>query len=401
MRCEHCGGENPELARFCWRCGRGLARVAAPPTRSARAYAIQPSENVTQLALISTLLPHTNRGVADDYRWAFVVGMGATLFLTVVGLLPAAVVMAAFLLPVAYLVYMHDVDLWEGRPGLVSGALYLLTGALAVVITLAFFRWLFADAFGGLLFTGGDRGGLGALPLGSVALFAVGLPVVAEIAKQIGPLLLVRRPEFDDMIDGFTFGAASGIAYSAFETIIAFGTVFSAAGLLNTDSLGTWLVVMVNLMLLKPVVYGAATGVAVAGYSGKGEGYDGFTGHYVGELLFAIAANVLYWVGIRLLAPAPFGAALGLFWGALVAAGLLVRARIVLQTALLEAAIEDAARDARPKWATSEIGYCPECENALLPDAAFCVVCGSSVRATSGGARRAIRSPQSERGGAT
>jgi hypothetical protein len=391
MRCEHCGAENPELARFCWRCGRSVGRAAAASARSGRAYAIQPSENVTQLALISTLLPHTNRGVADDYRWAFVVGAGATLFLTVVGLLPAALVMAAFLLPAAYLVYMHDVDLWEGRPGIVAGAVYALTGLLAVVISVLFFRIGFGDAFGALLFAGGDRGGLGALPLWSVALFGIGLPVVAEIAKQIGAVLLARRPEFDDMIDGFTFGAASGFAYSAFETVVAFGTVFSAAGLVTSDSLGTWLVVMINLMILKPVIYGTATGVAVAAFSGKGEGYDGFSGVYVREVLFAMGANVLYWLGIRLLAPAPFGAALGLFWGALVAAGLMVRARVVLQAALLESALEDAARDARPKHATTDIGYCPECENPLLSDAAFCIVCGSSVRATSASARRQIR----------
>jgi hypothetical protein len=98
-------------------------------------------------------------------------------------------------------------------------------------------------------------------------------------------------------------------------------------------------------------------------------------------------------VGVRVLAPAPFGLALGLLWGVLIAGLLVVRARVVLQTAVLEAAVEDAANDLRPKWATTDLGSCPECENALLPDALFCIVCGSSVRATSGAARRQIREP--------
>jgi hypothetical protein len=390
MQCEHCRADNPALARFCWRCGKPLGSTR--DRRGGNAYAIQPGENVTQFALISTLLPHTNRGAADDYRWALMGGFGLTLLLTVVGLQPAAVAMAAFLLPVTYLVYMHDVNLWENRAGLVTISAFLVPGMLAVLISVGLFRVLFADAFGGMLFASGDRGGIRALPLGAVAIFAVALPVVAEIAKQIGGIILARRPEFDDMIDGFTFGAAAGITYSAFETIVVFGTVYSAAGVVNTDSLGTWLVVIINLMILKPLVYGASTGIAVAAFSGKGEGYDGFRGEYLREVLFAMAANVLYWLGIRLLAPAPFGAALGLFWGVVVAAGVTVRARIVLQTAVYEAAIEDAARDARPKHATTEIGWCPECENALLPDAAFCIVCGTTVRAASGSARRQIRS---------
>ena len=194
------------------------------------------------------------------------------------------------------------------------------------------------------------------------------------------------------MIDGFTFGVASGAAYAAFETVVAFGALFTI-GVRSTDALTTWVVVIVNVMLVKPVIYGCATGTAVAAFSGRGEGYDGFSGRYVGQVVVAIAANVAYWVGVRVLAPAPFGLALGLLWGVLIAGLLVLRARVVLQTAVLEAAVADAANDLRPRWATTDLGTCPECESALLPDALFCIDCGSSVRATSGAARRQIREP--------
>src|SRR5687768_9776968 len=117
MQCKHCRADNPEVARYCWQCGQPVGRAAAGAARGGRAYSIQPGENVGQLALISTLLPATNRGAADDYRWALSGGFALTLLLTAVGLLPAAVVVAAFLLPVTYLVYMHDVNLWENRAG--------------------------------------------------------------------------------------------------------------------------------------------------------------------------------------------------------------------------------------------------------------------------------------------
>lgn len=391
MRCDRCEAENPEPAQFCWRCGRALHHPTDAGGRG-DAYALQPSEHVAQLALVSTLLPHANRRVANEYRWALIAGTGAALLLVAAGLLPPAVMIAAFLLPATYLVYAHDVELWEERPGATLGALYLITAAGAAVVSVFFFRWVGEDAFAGLLFANADRAGLAGLSIGGILLFGVALPVASEIVRQIGPIVLARQPRFDDMIDGFTFGVASGAAYAAFETIIAFGVMFTA-GLHSADALTTWAVVILNLMIVKPVIYGAATGMAVAAFSGRGEGYDGFTRAYVGQVGLAVAANVAYWLGARLLAPAPFGQALGLFWGVLIAAALIVRTRSVLHVALLEAAVEDAARDHRPHWATTDLGYCPECENALLPDALFCIVCGTSVRATSTAARRQIREP--------
>ncbi len=389
MRCDRCGAESPELGQFCWRCGRALHHARDTGGRG-DAYVIQPSEYVAQLALISTLLPHSNRRVANEYRWALIMGGAAALLLAAVGLLAPALMIAAFLLPATYLVYAHDVELWEERPGATLGAVYLLTAAGAALVSLLFFRWVGEDAFAGLLFASADGGGLAGLSVVSVALFGVALPIASEIVRQIGPLVLVRRPRFDDMIDGFTFGVASGAAYAAFESVIAFGVLFTV-GLHSADALTTWVVVILNLMVVKPVIYGCATGMAVAAFSGRGEGYDGFTSAYFRRLSLAIAANVAYWLGARLLATAPFGQALALLWGSLIAAALIVRARVVLQEALLEAAVEDAARNARPRWAARELAICPECESALLPDALFCIICGTSVRATSVAARRDIR----------
>jgi len=393
LRCDRCEAANPELAEFCWRCGRALNHAHDGGDRD-DAYAMQPSEHVAQLALISTLLPHTNRRVANEYRWGLIVGAAMALLLAVVGLLAPAVMIAAFLIPVTYVVFAHDVDLWEERPGGTLAAMYLLSAAGAAAVSLVFFRWFGEDAFAGMLFSGADtdRGGLGALSVGALLLFGLALPAIAELVREVGPVLLVRQPRFDDMIDGFTFGMASGAAYAAFETVITFGVLFTV-GVHSNDALTTWIVLILNLMIVKPVIYGCASGMAVAAFSGRGEGYDGFTFRYVRQLLVAIAVNIAYWLGIRLLAPAPYGSALGLLWGALLAAALLVRTRVVLHAAVLEAAVEDAAQGRRSKWATTDIGYCAECEHALLPDSLFCIVCGSSTRASSITARRDARNP--------
>ena len=109
----------------------------------------------------------------------------------------------------------------------------------------------------------------------------------------------------------------------------------------------------------------------------------------------AVAANVGYWLGVRLLSYVPFGQALGLLWGFVILTILVLRIRTTMQAALLEAAVEDAVRQdgGTSKRATAVETYCPECENQLLAGSNFCLVCGTSVRTTSRQARRTMSSP--------
>jgi hypothetical protein len=384
MDCVRCGGVNPDVARYCYRCG-------TDPRRGERAntdYVVQPGEHLRQLAVVSTLMPHANREVADEFRWALAIGSVITLGFALTGLMAGAVVAAAVLVPVAYLVYIYDVNLWEDAPVPVVLGLFAFTGVVAAIVSWLFFKGPLADTYTATSLT---RGGLGGISLTGLLIFAVVLPIIAEAIKQAAPAWLAAKPKFDDQIDGLTFGIASGTAYAAAETLVAFSGVFTSGQVRVTAGLGSWLVVILNLMIVKSIVYGSATGLAMAAYSGLGEGYDGFTPRWVRAAGIAVGANVAYWLGVRLLAYAPFGDALALLWGIVIAAALILRIRAVLQASLLEAALEAAQNDRRPAAAVTDGGWCPECEMPLLPDALFCVACGESVRATSATARHHIR----------
>ncbi len=65
----------------------------------------------------------------------------------------------------------------------------------------------------------------------ALLIFAVLLPVVAEVAKNVFAVLLAARPQFDDMIDGLTFGVAAGTAYAAFETLVVYSLGLHRPGL--------------------------------------------------------------------------------------------------------------------------------------------------------------------------
>lgn len=393
MQCPQCATQNPEVASYCYRCGQALRGADSSRHGRGGAYAIQAAESVTQFAILSTILPHTNRRTADNYRWALLVTAVIVLVFAVLGVLPAAVVAAAFLIPVTYLIYLYDVNLWEDTPLPVVVALFVLTGILSILVSLFFIRWVFDGQFLGLRVAG--RGGGLVIPFVPLLLFAVVLPIVAEVVKNFGPVWLATRPRFDDMIDGFTFGVASGTAYAAFETIVAFSSIFSGE-LRTTSGLALWIPIILNLMIVKPLVYGTATGIAVAAFSGRGEGYDGFRSRYFAAFAFAAVMNILYWLGLHLLSYVQFGQTLALLWGLLILAVLVLRARVVLHTAVLEVAVEDVATQHRSRAATTDGGYCPECEMPLLAEALFCMVCGTSVRATSPAARRHIRESPGE-----
>lgn len=392
MQCPECSTTNPEVAQFCYRCGHALKRADSSKHGRNNSYVVQSSEGVNQFALISTIMPHTNRETADNYRWAMLISSLLVVGATALGVLSIAVAAAAFLIPIAYLVYIYDVNLWEDAPVPVVAGLFLATGVLATLVSLVFFRWVFDSEFGTFVAGSGARGGIGSISVPALLIFAVLLPIVAEVVKNLFGCLLARRREFDDMIDGLTFGVAAGTAYAAFETIVVFWSVFTSSEFRTTDGLASWVVVIVNLMVVKSLIYGTASGIAVGAFSGKGEGYDGFTPHYVANFAFAAGANVLYWLGVRLFAYAPFGQVLGLLWGLVILGILVIRVRVSLQAALLEAAVEDAAREHHGSRETFEESFCPECENMLISGSLFCVACGESVRSTSHQARRDMHS---------
>src|SRR5262245_62448743 len=135
-------------------------------------------------------MPHTSRRSADNYRWAMLLAGVLILGATALGLLPIAIAAAAFLVPLAYLIYIDDVNLWEEAPTAVVVGLFLATGALAVLVSLFFFEWVFDAQWASFASGTHGRGGIGTMSFSALLVFAVLLPVVAEVAKNLFAVLL-------------------------------------------------------------------------------------------------------------------------------------------------------------------------------------------------------------------
>ena len=171
-----------------------------------------------------------------------------------------------------------------------------------------------------------ERIGLGAAIDGgvqtrTVLAYGVVAPLAAVVLALAGPLFLAARPRFDDMIDGLTFGAVSGAAYAAGETLVMHrGVLDTRPG--QRGDVATWLSVVANAAAVKPVVYGTALAIAAAAFSGIGAGYEGFGRRFAKGLGIAVTAMVCYSLGVNLFDqwfdPTPAAVA-GLVWGLLIA----------------------------------------------------------------------------------
>jgi hypothetical protein len=374
VQCPRCRAEAPNVAHYCQVCGLDFR---SGDVRRRGSFAARPDEPVASFALISSIMPRGAGRQPQTYRVALAIALVVALVAAIFGALPIAVLVAAFAIPIVYIVYLYDLNLWEDEPVPVTALAFGLTGLLALVFTLVWTALvpvtIDLHRIGGLLVAGPT--------VGTFLIIAVLVPIVGEVIRQIGPLILASRPRFDDLMDGLTFGVISGVAYACFDTLVRHWALLTG-GIAQIDP-GHWMSLIFLEGFVKPLIMGTATGLACAEFSGLGRGYDGFTGRYFAALAIAIGANIAYQAGGYLfgfVGPQSLGTILQIIWGLLILAVLILRLRTVLHAGLMEAALEHSARSGAlvPE---GELAFCPHCEMPLLAGAAFCNACGTAVRA--------------------
>lgn len=376
MECPQCQAQLPEVAHFCHRCGKD---ERSPDEARRRTFAVKPDEPVASFALISTIMPRGAGERPQTYRIALVASMALALLAACFGALPVAVLVAAFAIPIVYIVYLYDVNLWDDHPVLVTGAAFLFTLAAGIGFCLLWFHTL-----------GGGRGpgirdGLGVSlsgpTLSGLLLVVLFVPLLGEVLRQLGPLYLSSRPEYDDLLDGVSFGVVSGVAFSAADTLVRHWPLITG-GMAREIDPGLWMSLIFLEGFVKPLVIGTATGIACAEYAGLGKGFDGFSMRYLRGFGEAALANAFYFGGIYLLSflsDNTISVVLSIVWGLLILGVLMIRIRGILHLALMEAALSDAQSNEGIEE-RAEHHFCHQCEMPLLPRAAFCNACGGAVR---------------------
>jgi hypothetical protein len=366
ITCNQCGNQVPQLT-FCIRCGDALTdEYAAESVRERRRrFAAAPDERVNSLAFISTFFPQLPRAEMRTFRLAFTLGVAIMAGLALLGFYPIALASAAVLVPLLFVLYLWDVDIYEDEPLWVIGAT-MLWGVVAGV------------GYGWLARSLGTGSRLGGLDLADTFVAAVGLPLLEGALMIAGPLVLLRWERFNDVLDGATFGAASAVSFAGAHLIVQSLPVFGAGLRLAGDPL-QWVVQMLSLGVLQPIIAAGAIGALAAALwlRYRAPVSDRHALGPVGQPIVALlgAAVLLVAAGLAktLLPLIPETVVL-----AVVAVVALLWLRRALHLGLLQESREiDVERDLR----------CPNC-GLMTPEHTFCGQCGVSLRAVPS-ARRA------------
>ncbi|HZU77536.1 MAG TPA: PrsW family intramembrane metalloprotease [Dehalococcoidia bacterium] len=351
MRCDHCGQQVPEGA-FCTRCGAHQGIVEGAQMRPHH-YAAHPSEHVAQPSVFTTLFPHVGHGKLHEFRYAFLAGLAIIVILVATGLVVAALLAAIFLVPILYLIYMYEAQVYRDEPALVLGATFAGGIVLGVVVT------VIADHVIGFTATGHDTTLIG---------YAVILPIIQLIVIPLPALLLRGRAPFTETVDGLVFGVAAGLGFSIAEGIVRFSSVFAALGI-HTNS-GAWIFPLISLAVLVPLLHGS-TGGAIAASLWRSRTGAQASRLTVWGIPVAIVACLLFYLVGQLLTDAGVSPLIVLLYQAIPIGLLLVYIRYLTHYSLLEEA--------------ADLGYrslvCPNCHRHVMATA-FCPTCGVALSAT-------------------
>ncbi len=375
VTCPVCGREVPNGA-YCGACGAHLASEIGNTLHRHHAYAANPSQHILHPSLVTTLFPH----LPHRHRLPFQVAFGVTaLALIVLGLLRwtgPAIALAALAVPLIYLLQLYEVEVYEDEPALVIGVTVLVGVVLGAVwahytgptITRILLEDNTLGTTAGRLWEGG-----------------VLLPLASQVLMLAGGLALYFRRRYDEALDGFTFGVAGALGFSAASTIVNLWPGLNqglTSSMPQTDSVLDAL----QRGVLTPFVNASLAGL-VCGALWLSRGPTRRLPHHW------LVAGVLPAIAVMVVTRVLLGLESVIFLDALTATAasgaatilLVVWVRVALHYTLLSEAVEVPI---------GPDGPCSHCHR-VVPRMAFCPNCGIATRATpksgAGRVNRAVR----------
>lgn len=327
-----------------------------------------------QPSVFTTIFPHLGHQKIHEFRWAFAVGLGGILVLYVAGLITGAILVATFLVPVLYLIYLYESQVYRDEPALVLG--FTIGGGALLGLILAVIERAVYNPYAEV---GNPLRGAG-LSLGALLFIGLLVPVVQEVLKPLPALFLPNRADFPETVDGLVFGIAAGLGFSVAGSLVAFSSALAA--LPPHLAPGNWIYDLATLAVFQPLLQGSATGIIVAAVWRYRRGRLGR--REIAGVAVAVGAHVAFALGTQVLKDALVSQLLVLVWQALLVGALLVYVRYLLHHALLEEAAHMGFAET----------VCPNCHRHIVASG-FCPNCGMALTAAPTAVKRA-RKPRTE-----
>ncbi|MDT5315058.1 MAG: hypothetical protein QOE74_4078 [Mycobacterium sp.] len=377
VECRVCKTEVPE-GEYCGLCGIPLDEHDAegPAWLRINAYSASPGEHLLRPNIVSSLFPH----LSPRSRMPFLLGLGvllAALIAATLFRLPAALITVAALgLPLLFLIYLQESDVYNDVP---TGTL-VTTAGLGIGLGVG---WVLLT---GAMIAQAYDVGLGAGIAGSRILRdGLGVPI-AGMLLMVAPAVLMRliRPGQRESLDGFAIGALGALLFTAAAQMTRLAPQF-AGGMIAKARPMSGLIVEAGIRGIAVPLTAAAVGglIGTALWFIRPENKKHQHRNYVRIVLavFALAVMTMYAL-LGLVDVARLPQLLQLALHLAVAAAALLALRVGLQLALLHENHDEILSD--------EPLLCPYC-GTVVPDMAFCVACGAATRASSRSSRQSRR----------
>jgi len=371
VRCDHCTHDVPDGV-FCTRCGahQGTTEEFGNAKTREHRYAAHPGEHVAQPSIFTTIFPHLGHHKIHEFRWAFIAGLAGILVLYLAGLISAAILLSAFLVPVLYLIYLYEAQVYRDEPAIVLG--FTLGGGIVIGIVATVFERIIYNPFQYAANPFTNAG----VNIGGLLIVGLLLPVVQEALKPLPAYFLPKRADFPETVDGLVFGIAAGLGFSLAQALIGFSEVLT--GLPAHVEPGNWIYDLTTLAVFQPLLQGSATGMIVAAIWRWRRGR--LAGREIGAVAMAVIAHIAFAGGTQLMKETSVSPLFILVWQGAIVGALLIYIRYLLHHALLEEA--------------AHMGYaetvCPNCHMHIIASG-FCPNCGMALTASPNSVKRARR----------
>ena len=377
VECSVCRTDVP-AGEFCGLCGTYLTehRADGPKWLRIRAFSASPGEHLLKPNIVSSLFPHLSPSSRMSFMIGLVVLFAALVAATLLRLPAALITVAALGLPLLFLIYLQESDVYDDVPT----STLVVTAALGIGL-----------GVGWVLLTGASIARAYDVGLGmGIAGFHIlrdglGIPI-AGMLLMLAPAALVRlvRPGTREALDGFAIGALGALMFTAAAQMTRLAPQFSTGMIAKARPMGG--------LIVEAGIRGVAvplTAAAVGGLIGTALWFTRPANkkeqhrNYVRIALTVIALAVMaMYAAVGLVDVARFPQMWQLAVHLVVTALALLALRIGLQLALLHEAHDEILSD--------EPLLCTHC-GTVVPDMAFCVACGAATRASSRSSRQERR----------
>jgi len=371
VRCDHCAQDVPDGV-FCTRCGahQGTTKESGDAKTREHRYAAHPGEHVAQPSIFTTLFPHLGHHKIHEFRWAFIAGLAGVVILYLAGLITAAILVSAFLVPVLYLIYLYEAQVYRDEPALVLG--FTIGGGVLIGIVVTLFERLIYNP---LQYNPNPLSGA-TVSIGAVLVLGLIVPVIQEAVKPIPAFFLPNRADFPETVDGLVFGVAAGLGFGLAETLVGFSSALTS--LPPHVSPGNWIYDLATIAIFQPLLQGSTTGMIVATIWRFRRGR--LARREIGAVAMAVLAHIAYSSGTVVLRDTASNPLFILIWQGAIVGSLLIYVRYLLHYSLLDEAAHMGFAET----------VCPNCHMHIVASG-FCPNCGMALSAAPSSVRRGRR----------